>query len=158
MSDYPFEPSPRNFDAAARAELESYNPLFKKVFAFIDAHPLDTLPDGRNEVDGDNVFCNVNACGARDRADAKLEAHKNYIDMQCLLGGQMEQHGVMPTKDCRTVTVPYDDKKDIVFFGDAWTRLETVKQGQFIVFTPQAAHAPCICPSPIRKAVFKVRA
>lgn len=158
MNNYPLEPVARDFNDDERTALEAYNPLFKKVFAFIDAHDLNALPDGRIEIDGDCVFCNVGSYPPRGPEQAKLEAHKVYIDMQCLIGGQIEQHGVMPAKDCRMVSEPYSDKKDIVFFADPWTRLETVKKGQFIVFTPEAAHAPCICPVAIRKAVFKVRA
>ncbi len=54
------------------------------------------------------------------------------------------------------MTEPYDEARDIVFFGDApqtWTVLPT---GKYMIFFPDDAHAPLAAAGPNTKAVIKV--
>lgn len=163
LSFYPrtmkaFESTPLTLTEATMRELQAYQPLFEKVFAVMKTRDLSALPPGKYTVDGDDVFFNIGEAGPRAAKDAKLESHRKYIDLQILLSGTPETHGVAEVSDCKNITEPYRSDHDIAFYGDAWTRSVTVKPGEFVVYTPATAHAPNITDGDIKKCVFKVRA
>ena len=56
---------------------------------FLAAHPLDTLPLGRTEVDGDEVFINVMDADLKPHTGSRAEYHRLYADLQIdLTGGE----------------------------------------------------------------------
>ena len=131
------------------------HPAFKKAFAFLRQDNLAELPAGRHEIDGDRLFCIISDGPGRSRAEAKLEAHRNYIDIQYVIAGTDEM-GWKPTADCKMIDTEYDADKDIMFFKDqpdSWTK---VPAGSFVIFFPQDAHAPLVSEGQIHKAVLKV--
>ena len=89
-------------------------------------------------------------------ADAcKIEAHRKYIDIQCVLKGR-ELFGVA---DLSTQTL-YEDKfeeKDVAFYhGDV--DLLTLRDGDFVIVFPEDAHRPQQGDgSRVEKVVVKVR-
>ena len=57
---------------------------------FLAAHPLDTLPLGRTEVDGDEVFINVMDADLKPHTGSHAEYHRLYADLQIdLTGGEL---------------------------------------------------------------------
>ncbi|MHC4567124.1 MAG: NanQ anomerase/TabA/YiaL family protein [Planctomycetota bacterium] len=131
------------------------HPAFKRAFAFLRQGALGELPAGRHEIDGDRLFCMICKDHGRSRAEAKLEAHRKYIDIQYVIAGTDEM-GSKPTADCTLVDADYDVEKDIEFFNDepeSWTK---VRPGSFIIFLPETAHAPLVSSGEIRKAVLKI--
>ena len=54
---------------------------------FLAAHPLDTLPLGRTEVDGDEVFINVMDADLKPHTGSHAEYHRLYADLQIDLTG-----------------------------------------------------------------------
>lgn len=137
--------------------LEAFNPRFKKVFAFMRANDLAGLAEGRHVIDGDEVFVNVAVGGPRAASEAKLEAHRRYHDLQVLIAGATERHGMVPVAQCTQPKADYNPDKDVVFFADAWTQTLSFSPGQFVLYTPDTAHAPNMTEGTIKKAVFKVR-
>ncbi len=130
---------------------------FEIAFAFLRENALAELPTGRHEIDGDNLFCIIGKDPGRTRAEAKLEAHRKYIDIQYVMAGTDEM-GVRPAADCELVDTDYDAEKDIEFFKDepeSWTK---VRAGSFIIFFPEDAHAPLVGSGEIHKAVLKIAA
>ena len=59
---------------------------FETAVRFVEQHDLNTLPLGRTDVDGDNVFVNVSE-NVYDREDMFWEAHNLYADVQVILKG-----------------------------------------------------------------------
>ena len=49
---------------------------------FLAAHPLDSLPLGRTEVDGDEVFINVMDADLKPHTGSHAEYHRLYADLQ----------------------------------------------------------------------------
>jgi YhcH/YjgK/YiaL family protein len=143
-------------DSLERAEDYYYmHPAFQRAFAFLRGDSLAELPDGRHEIDGDRLFCIISKGRGRGRAEAKLEAHRKYIDIQYVIAGTDEM-GSAPTAECRLPDTGYDAEKDIEFFNDepqSWTK---VPAGSFIIFFPERAHAPLISDGQIHKAVLKI--
>jgi len=139
---------------------ESYyhmHPAFEKAFAFLSQNALAELPVGRHEIDGDRMFCIISKGPGRTRAEAKLEAHRKYIDIQYVIAGTDEM-GYRPTAACTLSDTSYDADKDIEFFKDepkSWTQ---VPPGSFVIFFPEDAHAPLVGSEEMHKAVLKIAA
>ena len=131
------------------------HPSFEKAFAFLRQNGLTELPAGRHEIDGERLFCMISKGPGRSRAEAKLEAHRKYIDIQYVIAGTDEM-GWKPTANCKVIDIEYDADKDIMFFKDKpeiWTE---VPAGSFVIFFPQDAHAPLVSGGEIHKAVLKI--
>ncbi len=131
------------------------HPNFEKAFAFLRQSNLAALPAERYDIDGDRVFCMISKGPGRSRAEAKLEAHRKYIDIQYVIAGS-DDMGWKPTADCELVETAYNAEKDIEFFNDepdSWTE---VPAASFVIFFPQDAHAPLVGSKEIHKAVLKI--
>ena len=131
------------------------HPAFEKAFAFLSQDGLAELPEGRHEIDGDRLFCIIDKSPGRSRAEAKLEAHRKYIDIQYIIAGTDEM-GWKPTADCKMIDTEYDGDKDIMFFKDQPDSWTSVPAGSFVIFFPQDAHAPLVSEGEIHKAVLKI--
>jgi biofilm protein TabA len=131
------------------------HPAFEKAFAFLRQKGLAKLPAGRHEIDGDRLFCIISKGPGRSRSEAKLEAHRKYIDIQYVIAGADEM-GFKPTADCKLVDTSYDADKDIEFFKDSPDSWTEVPAGSFVIFFPQDAHAPLVSSGEIHKAVLKI--
>ena len=131
------------------------HPDFEKAFAFLRQKGLAGLPADRYEIDGERLFCMISKGPGRSRAEAKLEAHRKYIDIQYVIAGADEM-GWKPTSACARVDTPYNADKDIEFFKDKPDRWTEVPAGSFVIFFPQDAHAPMVSNEEIHKAVLKI--
>ncbi len=109
-------------------------------------------PEAATEA-GVRVSCEEPALLPRDKA--RLEAHRRYIDIHVPLKGT-ETIGWAPVASLKHVHEPYDEARDIVFFGDTAQSLLHVKRGQIAVFFPEDAHAPNIGLGNHRKLCIKI--
>jgi len=129
---------------------------FEKAFRFLKELKPDA-PEGRTEIDGENVFCMVQCYEARAHEGQQFEAHRKYADIQMVLAG--EESILWAPADTLKVSVPY--KEDAVLFDLTPSPTELVMTpGVFCVLFPPDAHAPCLQhgkPSSVRKAVAKIR-
>ncbi len=118
-------------------------------------------PDGRFPIRGDDVTVRIMSYATRTPAEAKLEAHRVFVDIQTTLSGA-EGIEWFP-RDALQPLTPYDDRKDVELFvrpGPSPCRVD-VFPGFFALFFPADAHMPQLAvgaPARIRKAVVKVRA
>lgn len=130
------------------------NPLFEKVIAFIKENDLNKLPNGRHEIDGSQVFVNIEDDKGKLADEAVVEYHHTMTDIQVPLN-TTESYGYVPVADLPRV--PFNVEKDIAkvpaFRPDNFI---TLKPGEFAIFFPQDGHAPCIANGTLHKAVFKV--
>lgn len=133
----------------------SLHPLLERAFAFLRAGLPADAPDGRVDIDGDRMFCLVSTGQGKGRADAKLEAHRRYIDLQFVLSGS-DVMGWKPLKRCLSPESDFDAERDIVFFRDDAEAWRTVPEGFFALFFPEDVHAPMGGEGLIRKAVVKI--
>lgn len=131
------------------------HPDFEKAFAFLRQKGLAGLPAERYEIDGERLFCMISKGPGRSRAEAKLEAHRKYIDIQYVIA-RADEMGWKPTSACARVDTPYNADKDIEFFKDKPDRWTEVPAGSFVIFFPQDAHAPMVSNEEIHKAVLKI--
>jgi YhcH/YjgK/YiaL family protein len=131
------------------------HPLFAPAFAFLRSSDLNSLQPGKYPVQGEQLFAIVEACGGRTRAEAKLECHRCYIDIQLVLEG-VDEMGWKPVAECVDPATDYDEARDIRFFNDAPSSWVATPPGVFCIFFPEDAHAPLVSAGMIRKVVMKI--
>ncbi len=129
---------------------------FASAFAFLRTLDPSTLEPGKEVIDGDHVFASVSLGPGKPEADALLEAHRSYIDVQYVVRGT-ERMGWRHRNECTHVSIPYDHAKDIEFLADAPATWVTVHPGSFVIFFPSDAHAPMVSEDTILKVVVKIR-
>jgi len=131
------------------------HPLFARAFDFLRNTDLATLAHGKHGIQDEQLFAIVEACAGRTRADAKLECHRRYIDIQLVLEG-VDEMGWKPVADCVDPATDYDAGRDIRFFNDAPASWIVTPPGAFCLFFPDDAHAPLVGTGSIRKVVVKI--
>lgn len=131
------------------------HPLFARAFEFLRGTDLMALAPGQYTVQGEQVFAIVEACAGRARAEAKLECHRRYIDIQLVLEG-IDEMGWKPVSECGDPATDYDAARDIRFFNDAPSSWVVTPAGSFCLFFPDDAHAPLVSEGHIRKVVMKI--
>ena len=118
---------------------------------------LGALPAGRHAIDGDDVFINVMDVDLKRPADAKLEIHDRYLDIQVLVRGEREAFGWSQRDRVTRPLGAFDVQKDIRFYDDVPQTYYEVTSGQFTLLFPEDAHAPMVGEGTIRKVIVKVR-
>jgi YhcH/YjgK/YiaL family protein len=115
---------------------------------------------GRYEVDGENLFYNVDEYETKPIEEGRFEIHRKYLDIQYIVSGT-ECIGVSPLEGL-TEKMPYDGEKDVAFYHFEPTASKLVlKQGMFVIFWPNEPHMPCRrigdTSVKVKKIVVKVR-
>jgi YhcH/YjgK/YiaL family protein len=136
----------------------SLSPRFGAAFDFLRNLSAD-LPPGRHDIAGDDCFALVQAYTTKPLAEGKFEAHRNYIDIQFVQAGR--ETLLWTPLASLAETRPYDSEKDYALFAaPANATPLRLRAGEFTIFYPEDAHAPCLeldGPSEVRKVVVKVR-
>ena len=100
---------------------------------------LINKPDGKYQVEGDDIYYLVQRYKTKKPVDAKFEAHRKYIDIQALLKGReiIGFENIARLKE----NVPY--KEDILFFETPgqYTELK-LHDKMFAVLFPEDGHMP----------------
>ena len=132
------------------------HPAFATLFDFISRKDLLSMPLGRIEIDGENLFINnINPeCVAAD--DQVLEMHRQYIDVHIMLEGR-ERIGWKSLSDIVNITKVYDAEADCALSDDTPTSFVDLLPGQMCIVWPEDPHAPVIGSGKIRKAIAKVK-
>ncbi len=139
--------------------LEKYvvlNPLYKDVVEFIKNNDLNALPEGKTFIKGDDLFVNIQIAKGKTRDEAVMETHNKMIDIQLPLDVE-EEYGYVAREDLPEAE--YNAEKDITKYPDVKALCYVkAKPGMFCIFDTQDGHAPCVAPTAIKKAIFKVKA
>ena len=135
---------------------ESLHPLFKKAFDFLKNTDFSKLNTGKIVIEGDELYANYAECATKTEAQAKMETHRKYIDIQVAIEKE-ELMGYIPTADLKQPRDEYNEAKDIQFFYDKATAMINVVPGQFVIFWPEDGHQPGIGEGPWKKVIIKVK-
>lgn len=139
-------------------EFATYLPmhrLFEQVEKSLITMDFDSVVGQKVIIEGDSLFAMPSFNKARLMADAPLEAHNRYIDIQICLQGE-ETIGWRDRAECLQSTGQFDYTKDIIFYNDAPTNFIKLQPRTFAIFYPADCHAPLIGEGFIKKVVFKV--
>jgi YhcH/YjgK/YiaL family protein len=123
---------------------------------FLLENDLTSLPAGRLDIDGDNLYALVQEYVTKPVEQGIWEAHRKYIDVQHMVSGT-ERMGVA---NLRTMQLgEYIPEKDFQPMSGTGNHLD-VFAGAFVIFFPDDAHMPGLQasqPEAIRKVVLKVK-
>lgn len=139
--------------------LESYkyiSPLMGKVLDFFSTTYLSALEPGRIDLQGDDLFVNVNRQGAQTRQEAAIEAHREYIDIQVPISCD-EEMGFISAPFMPAPSKAYNADRDVAFYPGLCDTYLSVRKGMFVVFFPGEGHAPAITKDGILKLIVKIR-
>lgn len=131
------------------------HPLFPRAFEYIRTTDMLSLAPGVYPIVGDDLLAIVEHLPGRTRAEAKLECHRRYIDIQLVLEG-VDEMGWKPLADCHDPVGDFSAEKDIRFFHDTPDTWIATPPGAFCIFFPEDAHAPLVSAGFIRKVIFKI--
>ena len=131
---------------------------WEKAFRFLATADLATLPKGRYELDGTDLYASVDEYLSREPEDCRLEALRKYADIQYVITGQ-EQIGITPLAETLEA-IPYHPDNDILFLDGEVGLYGQATPTRFFIFFPDDAHMPCLKSgerSIVKKVVVKVR-
>lgn len=114
---------------------------FEKIEKAYNDFINNPIKEGRIDIDGDNLWCNVASYTVNPDNPLKYEAHREYADVQVMVDGE-EVFGWANTKECN-VTEDFEDGSDIAFMDAPNGQFFELRKGYFAVFFPEDAHAPC---------------
>ncbi|WP_294142145.1 YhcH/YjgK/YiaL family protein [uncultured Sanguibacteroides sp.] len=138
------------------SSIENLNPYFKAVFDYIKTHDMAIMPLGRIDIAGDDAYIKVDEVDGKEKEEAFLERHESYIDIQLPLSGG-EIYGWKAKEDLQNIKTAYEVEGDFMFYQDRPSFYFPLQAGEFVIFFPGDAHAPCIGKGKIRKVVAKVK-
>lgn len=135
-------------------DINKYIPL---IAEFVEKTDLLALEEGKGTIEEDKVFYIVQNKYTKDYDNNKWEAHKKYIDIQCVVNG-VEGMGYTDKSNLKAIT-DYNVEKDIQFFNGEGKILRLV-EGEFALFFPNDAHLPYIKQDrkidQVKKIIFKL--
>jgi YhcH/YjgK/YiaL family protein len=153
--------------SAVRAQL-AHDPRFTAAFDYI-AEALNTASSVRRRIRGvatgttdrielsGGAFALEQAYRSKPRAEAFLESHRKYIDVQAVMAGEEIQEVVDISR--MTVDAAYDAERDLIKYRDFNdTSLLSAREGLVAVFFPVDGHISRAAGQPVlvRKTVVKV--
>ena len=140
-----------------RAQYRGLGERLARALDFLAETDFSAMPDGRCEIDGDDLFANIGSYETKP-AHETPEAHVKYMDIQYVFEGR-ELIGVGPLEEMGEV-VEARPEGDIWLYRAGLLDYLTLEKGRFIAVWPGDAHAPAIAagdPAPARKCVVKVK-
>ena len=131
------------------------NRYFSKVVEFLDANDLNSLENGKHEIDGADCFVNIMDTKGKTKEEAVMETHRRMLDIQIPLNAD-ETYGYTPTADLPEAE--YNETKDVTKYpGVQGESFVTCHPGMMAIFLPEDGHQPCIgTAESIHKAVIKI--
>jgi YhcH/YjgK/YiaL family protein len=130
-------------------------PGLPAAFRFALENDLSLLRPGRLEVDGDRFYVTVQDFISKPADQGRWEAHRNYIDVHCVVEGR-ERIGFASAGSLELDE--YVPEKDFQALHGAGNYLDLFP-GLFAMFLPGDAHMPGLAissPERVRKVVLKV--
>lgn len=133
---------------------------FKKSFEFLQNTDLKTLECKKHVIDGENIWANVQEMPTKNPETTAWEIHRKYTDIQYVISGYESMHwtnldNFLPEDEFNTENdIQFGEiKKDCAF-----AKLD-VKEGYFVVFTPDDVHKPALFETEentVKKIIVKV--
>ena len=137
------------------AHYESLNPRFKQAFDFLKTTDLINLPLGITEIDGKNIYANVQEIEGKSPSTALVETHEKYIDIQVPVSSA-EMMGWIARKNLKEAIAPYNPEKEMTLYDDKTDNLIRVQPSEFVIFFTEDGHQPGIGKGKCKKIIVKV--
>ncbi len=141
--------------------LDTYRGLYEnldKAIDFLQKNDLSALPNGKNIVDGDELFINVTDGKLSGEDEGIYELHRHYLDLHIDITGS-EKILFCDYADAN-VTHPYEENGDYALLTGEKTAECLLDKSHFAVCMLGEPHKPCVKTgesSSNHKAIFKIR-
>ena len=136
-----------------------YGSAWDTAFVFLGTI-TPSAEEKKYEIQGDDIYAIIATYNTK--GPLKFEAHREYVDIQCLLEGQEVIEST--ALNGLTVGTSYDPEKDVAFYVNTDSRktISHLVPGIFIAFFPHDAHMPGVSvggsPMFVKKVVVKIKA
>ena len=133
---------------------------FQKAYRFLEQTDFSQYREPCEiEIDGRDVYAQVQIYDSKPAAECRFEAHRTYFDIQYVAEGE-EYMGFLPLDGLDPET-GYQPDQDLEFFRmpETYGRI-LLREGNFATVSPDDGHMPrCMVDAPrrIKKIVVKVR-
>ncbi len=132
------------------------NPRFAKAFEFLTTNDLTTLPLGKVVLEEENMWVNIVELTGNTEENAKMEVHRNYIDIQVPIT-KVERIGWKALGALSQISEAYNPENDCEFYSDKASTFLDLQPMEFAIFFPQDGHQPGIVEGLQKKIIVKVR-
>ena len=141
---------------------EKYRELFPGIYEVLSfaksVNPSD-FPHDREYLKGNEIFANFAQYETNPASGGKLEAHRAYIDVMCMIAGK-EIIRVKNTKFLSQILSEYNAEGDYLLarLDDDCSSI-LLQEGDFCILFPEDAHAPALSAetvSSVKKVIGKV--
>ncbi len=134
------------------------HPVWKKALDWIQENGK-TLPEGEHEIEGRNLYANVQALSTLPLSEGAFEVHQEYIDLHyCIEGGEVIAYA--PTELLAEQTA-YEPSKDYQLFTPGkYASTCLLTPDSFAIFFPGEKHMPKLqdgINANTRKVVIKIK-
>jgi biofilm protein TabA len=136
-----------------------YGSAWNTAFVFLSTL-TPNAEETKYEIQGDDIYAIIASYNTKE--PHKFEAHREYVDIQCLLEGQEVIEST--ALNGLTVDTPYDRQKDVALYvkTDSRATISHLERGMFIAFFPHDAHMPGVSVGEshalVKKVVVKIKA
>lgn len=132
----------------------SLHPLFAKAFDWISSTDLSALKAGRVELEGKDLFANVQEYQTRPVEESFFEAHRRYIDIQFLASGS-EKIACASVQSLSEIE-SYNEETDFHKLQGKGLHEVLLTPGVICILFPEDAHEPSLVSAGSREAVKKI--
>ena len=113
------------------------SPRMKQAFELIASTDWTTMEPGIHELDGKDIYVNVMERELKQKPDAKLEIHNEYIDIQVLIRGEEESFGWSERRELKKPLGEFSVENDIQLFDDVPQTITRCVRGSLRCFSPR---------------------
>lgn len=142
-------------------ESAALHPVLQRALQHLFKMDVANAEPGKYALDGDNMFVLLQQFDTAPKASKKLEAHRQYIDIQYLISGE-EWIGCARLTERHIIVEDQLAESDYALYAEAEDEIDLLlRPGMYAIFFPADLHRPGICkhsPSSIKKAVVKIKA
>jgi len=142
------------------AEKNFLSSSLQKGFNFLYSTDFANLPEGKIDIDGENVFATISQYQPEPKNERRPESHCRYIDIQYIIAGE-EVIGYANFSDKFEIAQDWLAEKDLLFYKKISNEIDlTLSAGMYAVFFPWDIHRPSCMSVPgisVRKVVVKIK-
>ncbi len=110
--------------------------LWDKAFTWLATHDLIGMPAGKYEVEGKRCYVSVEDGTTQDASKRRIEAHRQYIDLQYVAKGT-ERFGLVNPKNATPIN---EYKPDVQHFTSEKIKYVDSTPDVFFMFFPKDYH------------------
>jgi YhcH/YjgK/YiaL family protein len=123
-----------------KSQYQKNTAQWNTLFSWLRDTDLENIPKGKHPIPNSTLVASVEDSENSPLQKRNTESHKKKIDFQLVVRGT--EGFALLDHASSTVSVPYDDKKDVMRYNYDLSRTHffNVKGGQFVVFFPLDWH------------------